>query len=151
MSPLMHWILHPFTSSMSSSLLHHESLHLYWIIPLECKHASVSPLQKTITNNSFDPHIVFQLPPFSFTKELVYASCLHFLTSHSLLHLFHLVSVPTTSLKLFLSKSPMTSMLSNPMDICFYLYSVQPLSSFHLVSPSSLKCPSLSLHSTAFA
>lgn len=75
------------------------------------------------SNNSLDPHIVFQLPPFSFTNELVYASCLYFLTSHSLLHLFHLVSIPTTSLKLFLSKSPMTSMLSNSMDIFLFVFS----------------------------
>lgn len=121
----MHWVLYPFTFSRSSSLLNPESLLLYWITPLEWKHASVSPLQKTTTTPlTQGSHFL------SFTKELVYAS-LCFLTSHSL-HLCHLVSIPSTLLKLFLSRSPMTSMLSNPMDI-FYLYSVLPLSNFYLV------------------
>lgn len=118
------------------SLLRLESL-LYWIIPLYANKLLFPLFKKqskqTEKQNSLDTLHPLSANSFLFHIKLVYNSCLYWHLSFSPPPI--LVSVPTIPPRLLLSKSPVTSMLSNPMDI-FYLYSVQPLSSFHWVNQS---------------
>lgn len=116
---------HPlYTGSYTLSFsrpLHHEyfftgSFHPY-------ANMLLFPLFKKQNNkHAPDPHIICQLSPFYFTSKHAYFSCLHCLTSHSLLY-YDLLSVPTTLLRRLLSRSPVMTLLSNPVGI-FHLYSI---------------------------
>lgn len=102
-------------------------------------------------NNSLDTHTLFQLPPFSLTSKLAYTSRLHFLTSHSLLYLFHLIFCPYCFLKLFLSVKISNGLRIVKSNGYFCSYWVQPLSSSHLVGQSLfLEMLHHSIHTSAF-
>lgn len=146
----------------SPSLLHLPLFLLYWIIPTGIRRLSTIARLWTIF-----PYLLFPCSPFlcSVHNQASYKSCQHSLSTllpaaHSSIHCC-LASVPSISLKLFLSRFPVLSVLTRPstVDHSFMKYSsffgsTIPLypdfSLCILLSPWSFSILQTSLLSTSF-